>query len=237
MDHGGTVNSLASTFLALIGRQVEVRRTEVVGDRFRIITLAGAALEDRAWTRGSMIQLAFSAFAARAYTPFWFAPERGTLDFLGYVHGNGIGSSYLTSVEEGAHHFIAGPRAGIALDALTYPVVFFGDETSISTAAAFARRDTTCFFEVNSIADARIALDRLGVTGRLIQREDGDRHLDAIEPELLAEMRGAHGVLTGKASTIQRLYRTLKRAGVPKQQITNMAYWAPGRKGFSGLQR
>ena len=41
-----------------------------------------------------------------------------------------------------------------------------------------------------------------------------------------------HGILTGKASTIQRLYKGLRATGVPGRQLTNVAYWAAGKKGL-----
>lgn len=74
----------------------------------------------------------------------------------------------------------------------------------------------------------------------LVTREAGDRHLEDLEPrllELFASAPATRGILTGKAASIQRLYKALRRAGVPGKQLTNLAYWAPGRKGFSGVQR
>lgn len=53
---------------------------------------------------------------------------------------------------------------------------------------------------------------------------------------MLVDVPETHAVLTGKASSIQRIYKALRRAGVRGKRV-NIAYWAPGRKGFSGIQR
>ncbi|APR75582.1 Hypothetical protein A7982_00928 [Minicystis rosea] len=231
----------------LIARQAEVRKIEPIGERFRLVTMAGADLEDRAWTPGDMIQIAFAGWEHRAYTPLAFDPRTGTAEFLGYVHGNGIGSAWLASASIGERRFLAGPRAAVNLNALRRPAIFFGDETSFSTAAAmratpFGLRDVLFVFEVSSTEDSHAVLDRIGVTDdvTLMPREHDDRHLERIEHQVLEAFkagREAQGIFTGKASSIQRLYKSLRKSGVSSKQITNVAYWAPGRKGFSGIQR
>jgi NADPH-dependent ferric siderophore reductase len=92
-------------------------------------------------------------------------------------------------------------------------------------------------FEVNSMEDARLVVERFGMqdAAKLVLREDGDRHLAVVERMVLDTYRAAeaaHGVLTGKASSIQRLYKALRASGVPGRQLTNVAYWASGKKGL-----
>jgi hypothetical protein len=43
---------------------------------------------------------------------------------------------------------------------------------------------------------------------------------------------GATFVLTGKASTIQRIRQSLKQQAVPTGRILTKAYWAPGKTGL-----
>lgn len=44
--------------------------------------------------------------------------------------------------------------------------------------------------------------------------------------------KGAQLVLTGKASSIQRVSRALKAAGVASSRMRTKAYWAPGKTGL-----
>ena len=218
-----------------------------MGDAFRLVTLAGKDLENRRWTSGDMIQIAFAGLTGRAYTPFSFDRRTGATTFLGYVHGHGVGSSWLASAEIGEPLFIVGPRSALNLDVLNRPMIFFGDETSLGTAAAIrattpGMREVAFSFEVESEEASRIALERIGVTQgvTLTARAPQDGHLDRIESDLARALRAApqtRCVFTGKASSIQRLYKAVRRAGLPAKQVTNVAYWASGRKGFSGVQR
>jgi NADPH-dependent ferric siderophore reductase len=243
------VAEIETAVLKLTLRQVDVKGVEVVGDRFRLITVAGASLVGRRWTPGEMIQVAFPGWQSRAYTPFAFDPAHGTAQFLGYIHGNGkgIASAWLESAYVGQERFIFGPRRAINLTELQRPALLFGDETSISTAAALMatpRRasDAHAVFEVTSIEQSRAALERLGLDtcSTLIQREENDAHFKRLEAVVLAAFQSnsaTRGILTGDAASIRRVYKALRRDGVPSKQLTNLAYWAPGRKGFSGVQR
>ena len=238
---------LETAFNKLVARRVEVSAVETPSDGFRLITLAGLDLQERLWAPGYMVQVALGGWESRAYTPFAYDAQAGALTFAGYVHGGGIGSDWLQAASVGEERFIVGPRAALNLSKLDRPTMVFGDETSLSTAAAFLATPqglsgVHCFFEVASVGPCRALLDRLGVTcaATLVTREADGRHLQELEPRLLEVFRTApetRGIFTGKAASIQRLYQALRRAGVPGKQLTNLAYWAPGRKGFSGVQR
>ncbi|XYH93591.1 siderophore-interacting protein [Sorangium sp. So ce1128] len=236
-----------TAFNKLVAREANVRKVESVGERFRLVPLAGEDLKNRTWTAGDMIQIAFAGWESRAYTPLSFDPRTGTVTFLGHVHGNGIASNWLASATSGEQLFLIGPRSALDLDAVNRPMIFFGDETSFGTAAAIRAtpeglREVAFSFEVESAEASRIALERIGVTNgvTLTTREPQDRHLDRIERDLTGALRAApqtRCVFTGKPSSIQRLYKAVRRAGISAKQVTNIAYWAPGRKGFSGVQR
>jgi NADPH-dependent ferric siderophore reductase len=145
--------------------------------------------------------------------------------------------SWLASATIGEQLFLVGPRSALDLDAVNRPMIFFGDETSFGTAAAIratpeGMREVAFSFEVESEEASRIALERIGVTNgvTLTTREPQDRHLDRIESDLTRALRAApqtRCVFTGKASSIQRLYKAVRRAGISAKQVTNVAYWAP----------
>lgn len=248
-----TKNSLAFAadielaVLKLTLRQVEVQNVEAIGERFRVVTLAGESLRGRSWTPGDMLQIAFPGWQSRAYTPFAFVPEHATAQFLGYVHGNGVGSAWLAAAHVGESRFVLGPRGAVNLSVLQRPLVLFGDETSFSTAAALRATPTglsgvRLVFEVSSLEQSRAALERLGLAtiSTLIQREAEDAHLEAAFAAVHAAFASSattRCVLTGAAPSIKRMYKALRRFGVPSKQVSNCAYWAPGRNGFSGVQR
>lgn len=240
-------SEIESTVLKWTLRQVEVHDIEIVGTRFRLVTLAGESLKGRSWTPGDMVQIAFPGWQSRAYTPFAWDPSRGTAQFLGYVHGGGVGSAWLSSTHVGQARFLLGPRGAVNLNALQRPALLFGDETSFGTAAglcstAAGLTGVRLVFEVASLDESRPALERLGIAdgATLIQREDADAHharVEAVVSETFATDPSSRAVLTGAAASIKRIYKALRRVGVPSKQVTNVAYWAPGRKGFSGVQR
>lgn len=236
-----------SVFHRIVSRRATVREVEAVGDAFRLVTLVGEDLEERRWRPGDMIQIGFAGLAGRAYTPLSFEPRTGTTTILGYVHGHGIASSWFASATTGEQLFLVGPRSALDLEAEERPMLFFGDETSFGTAAAIratsrGMQEVAFSFEVDSVEASRIALERIGVTTgvTLTPREPREGHLDHIESKLAEALRTeprTRCVFTGKASSIQRLYKAVRRAGLSTKQVTNVAYWSPGRKGFSGVQR
>lgn len=238
---------VATAFHRLVARRAHVTAVESVGKRFRLVTLEGEELRDRVWRPGYMVQIAFEGWESRAYTPLSYDPEAGAMTFLGYVHGGGIGSDWLESARLGETRYLVGPRAAMNLAALPRPLLFFGDETSISTAAALRAtpaglHGVTCVFEVScAVEAARSVLERVGLESSLVVLQGAaDEQLAHLETRVLGLLDSAaetRVVLTGKASSIQRLYKALRRADVPPKQVTNIAYWAPGRKGFSGVQR
>lgn len=240
-------SALESTVLRLFGRSAEVLHVEALGADFRLVTFHGPELVGRAWTPGDMVQISFGEWESRAYTPLSYDPVRGTLEFLGYVHGNGIGSAWLAGLRGGERCAFVGPRRAVDLPALGPPAVVFGDETSISTAAALVRTahgdaQTTFVFEVGARERCAEALERLGLShATLVERDSEGRHLEAVEAHVLAALErngaGARASLTGRASTIAHLYKAARRSGIAGKRMNNVAYWSPGRKGFSGVQK
>ncbi|MFD4196860.1 siderophore-interacting protein [Amycolatopsis thermoflava] len=230
--------------------QAEVRHIEEVGARFRLVSFTAAGFRDAPWTPGDVVQIIVSGAALlgtweiRSYTPLAFDPSTGTADILWYLHGRGPGSGWGGSADVGTPCRILGPRRALSLRKPRRPLVFFGDETSFSTAVALretsaGHREVRFVFEVDSVEEARTVVERFGIgdSAELVPREEDDRHLDEVEHEVLNAYRStaaANGVLTGKASTIQRLYRALRASGVPGRQVTNVPYWAPGKKGLKG---
>lgn len=231
-------------------REAQVQHVEFVGTNLRLVTFAGEQLRGAEWTPGDMVQLILSGstllgpWEMRSYTPLAVDPEMGTMQVLAVVHGNAPGSEWFASAQTGKRCRFVGPRSALSLVKPRRPMVFFGDETSFSTAislraTAHGYDGVQFVFEVPSIEGARAVLARFGLTEavRFVQREPDDEHLDALEREVLDVYRSSvalHFILTGKAPSIQHIYKAVRAAGVSGRQVTNVPYWAPGKKGLKG---
>lgn len=220
-------------------KHVRVIEVEAVAEGFRLIALESPAFKDCAWTPGQKVQIAMgSAFVARTFTPIEWNRAEGQTRILGYAHGGGPGSEWVRNVKRGDECDIFGPRASLAVPDAAGPLMVFGDETSIGLAHAIRRqhadRTLQCLLEVNAATDAREALARLDLDrAEVFERTHNDTYLLEIERRLpaLADA-GAAFVLTGKASSIQRLRQALKALGTPAARLATKAYWAPGKTGL-----
>jgi NADPH-dependent ferric siderophore reductase len=220
-------------------RPARVAAIETLSPRFRLIELQGEVLKDVAWTAGQKIQVAMgSGLSARTYTPMSWDTGQGRTRLLAFAHGDGPGSRWVSGLREGNTCQFFGPRSSLDLAGLEAPVVLFGDETSFGIAAALRNNlqagGALHMFEATDVVESRQVLDAVSLSeARLIARSTDDSHLATVEAELLRlAANGAQLILTGKASSIQRISRALKAAGVASSQIKAKAYWAPGKAGL-----
>jgi NADPH-dependent ferric siderophore reductase len=230
---------LSRAFARMFMRHATVAACETIADRFRLITLEGLALAGVVWTPGQKIQIAMgSAFVTRTYTPIEWNPVAGRTRILGYAHGDGPGSAWVRGLQPGDECDIFGPRHSLDVSAVAGSLGILGDETSIGLAHALLHQDragtVVCRFEVDDVEASRRVTVHLGLDdAMLFGGTEGDAHLEEMEATLPALVAaGATFVLTGKASTIQRLRQGLKRQAVPATRIVSKAYWAPGKVGL-----
>ncbi|UPJ54205.1 siderophore-interacting protein [Bradyrhizobium sp. 200] len=220
-------------------RPARVAAVETLSPHFRLADLEGEALRNVAWTAGQKVQVSMgSGLCARTYTPMSWDADSGRTRMLTFAHGDGPGSRWASGLREGDTCQFFGPRRSLDLSGPESPVVLFGDETSFGLAAAL--RDSPLgagalhVFEASDVAESRPVLEAIGLgQATLIERIADDAHLAAAEAEMLRlAASGAHFVLTGKASSIQRLSRALKAVGVVSSRMKTKAYWAQGKIGL-----
>jgi NADPH-dependent ferric siderophore reductase len=216
-----------------------VAAVEALTPHFRLIELEGEALKNIDWTVGQKIQVAMgSGLSARTYTPMSWDTGRGRTRLLAFAHGDGPGSRWASSLREGDHCQFFGPRHSLDVAGLAGPVVVFGDETSFGLAAALRNAltagDVLPVFEAIDLAEAQQVLNAIDLgQARLIARSADEAHLAGAEADMLRlAPSGAQFVLTGRASSIQRISRALKAAGIVSSRIKAKAYWAPGKTGL-----
>lgn len=227
------------TLLRWLMRPARIAAVETLSPHFRLVHLEGDALRNVAWTAGQKIQVSMgSGLSARTYTPMSWDTDSGGSRILTFAHGDGPGGRWASGLREGDICQFFGPRRSLDLSGLATPVVQFGDETSFGLAAALRDSqqadDAIELFEVSDVTESRPVLEAIGLgQATLIERTADDAHLAAAEAELAQlAATGAHFVLTGKASSIQRASRALKAAGVGSSRLKAKAYWAPGKAGL-----
>ena len=227
------------TLLRWLMRPAHVAAVETLSPHFRLVHFEGEALRNVAWTAGQKVQVAMgSGLSARTYTPMSWDADSGRTRVLTFAHGDGPGSRWASGLREDDTCQFFGPRRSLDLSGLESRVVLFGDETSFGLAAAL--RDcpqvdgAIHVFEASDVAESRPVLEAIGLgEATLIERTADDAHLAAAEAEVLRlAASGAHFVLTGKASSIQRISRALKAVGVLSSQVKTKAYWAQGKVGL-----
>jgi NADPH-dependent ferric siderophore reductase len=234
-----TGGRLSQALIKLMMRQASIVAAESLADRFKLITLEGEALSNVAWIPGQKIQISMgSAFVARTYTPIAWNGSAGRTCILAFEPGHGPGSDWVRNVEPGDRCNLFGPRTSLDLRGVTSPLALFGDETSIGLAYALSHakpdRAMSFVFEVDDVSAARQVLQKLDLDHvELIARQPDDAHLDAMDaklPQFLAANMSF--VLTGKASTVQRLRQSLKLYADPRTAVLTKAYWAQGKSGL-----
>jgi NADPH-dependent ferric siderophore reductase len=227
------------TLLQWLMRPARVAAIETLSPHFRLVHLEGEALRNVAWTAGQKVQVSMgSGLSARTYTPMSWDTDSGRTRIFTFAHGEGPGSRWANGRREDDTCQFFGPRRSLDLSSIEAPVVLFGDETSFGLAAAL--RDCPQadgiihVFEASDVGESRPVLETIGLSeAALIERTAGDAHLATAEAELSRlAASGAHFVLTGKASSIQRVGRALKAAGVVSSRMKTKAYWAPGKAGL-----
>jgi len=220
-------------------RPARVAAVETLSPHFRLVDLEGDGLRDVAWAVGQKVQVAMgTGLTARTYTPMSWDTDRGVTPILAFSHGDGPGSRWASGLAVGDACQFFGPRRSLDLAGLETPVVLFGDETSFGLGAAL--RDSPLgagaiyIFEASDLSESRAVLEAIGLgDATLIERVADDAHLAGAETELTRlAAGGAHFILTGKASSIQQMNRTLKAAGVGSARVKAKAYWAPGKTGL-----
>lgn len=229
---------LTRTLLGLFMKHATVVAIDDISDRFRLVTLEGPTLQGVEWKPGQKVQIAMgSAFSSRTYTPMGWDAIAGRTRILGYVHGDGPGSAWLSGLRAGHECDLFGPRSSLDVMRATAPLVVAGDETSLGLAHTLASMNwdnaLTCYLEVSDIPSTERILGPLGLDATLIARRENDAHFEEMETTLGTSIAaGASFILTGKAGTIQRLRKYLTRRSVPPARILTKAYWAPGKQGL-----
>lgn len=231
---------MEAALLKLFTRSGWVLDIEEIGAGFRILTIGGEQLRNVDWTPGDKVQIQLGGWVQRTYTPIDWDPKSGRMRILTCWYADGPGAAWARSVRKDEMCLIFGPRKSIDLTRLSASAIVFGDETSFGLATALFRTvrppHATFLFEVSSLVQSEPVLARLGLeNAHLVERAADDSHMSALEEQMLAALKAqpsARIVLSGKASSIQRMRKLLKRSGIESSRLQVKAYWALGKTGL-----
>jgi ferric-chelate reductase (NADPH) len=238
---GMPVGRLEGALSKLFTKAARVAAIADVADGFRLVTLAGKALTGVEWTPGQKVQVMLGGWVQRTYTPLAWDATAGEMQILAFVHGDGPGAAWARGLEEGDDCALFGPRSSLDLNALARPALVFGDETSFGLAHALrftpaSAQGVHLVLEVTSKAASAAALDAIGVAAaHLVERRPEDVHLGEVQEytaHLMQTRSVEAGVLSGKATSIQRMNKQLRQLGLARSRLQVKAYWAPGKTGL-----
>ena len=221
--------------------QAVVSEVVSLSGHFRLIEIEGEGLKKVTWIPGQKIQFHLGNLVNRTYTPVEWNPVKGTARFLAFLHGNGPGSEWASSLKQGSECQFIGPRSSLNLAERKGEAIFFGDETSIGAALAHHQgcrepSRNAYIFEVSSLAESNEVVHRLGLTqAKLIAKVPGGAHLAEVEKEIAAATQAAVDpwwIFTGNAQAIQTIRKTLRSRLISSSHLSTKAYWAYGKKGL-----
>lgn len=223
-------------------RQATVSQVDVLSEHFQRITLAGEALRGVSWMPGQKIQVGVGGNANRSYTPICWDTAAGETRILAFSHGTGPGAAWASTVQVRAACPFFGPRPSLDLDGSRDGRSFlFGDETAFGLALALCASlggsgAVSLLFEVSSVEESKQVWQECSTQpAHFIARAVDDAHLDEVETrtlEIIDDWDPNCFILSGKASSIQRVRRALRSRGIAATQVKTKAYWAPGKTGL-----
>jgi ferric-chelate reductase (NADPH) len=232
---------LSTAIEKLLFHPVSVSAVERVGESFYLVSMQGEGLHGVTWIPGQTIQFMVGSLTKRAYTPMDVDAKAGSARFLLYRHGQGPGSAWAASLQEGDVCQLMRPKNSIDFTKEQGPAVFFGDETSFAAAQVLQqcqqeRASGRLVFEVVSLTDARAVVSTLKLEQvTLLQKTNDGSHLEQAAQEL-NRFASVHNTptwfFTGCAPSIQVVRKLLKADGVSLSRGAVKPYWSPGRKGI-----
>lgn len=231
---------VTSAVTKMLFRSAVVSEVVPLSGHFRLIQLESEELKDIAWVAGQKIQIHLGDLMCRTYTPIEWNRVEGRTRFVAFLHGNGPGSEWASSVKPGKSCQFIGPRSSLDLTANKGQTIFFGDETSIGAAVAHQRNSSytewTYLLEVSSLPESQEVIERLGLKDtKLIAKVPGARHLFEVERLMMEENMAAptsHWIFTGNAQSIQEVKKVLRNRRIALATASTKAYWAYGKTGL-----
>lgn len=219
--------------------EAKVLEVTRLGENFQSLRFQWDSIKKSDWQAGDKIQIAFN-LSGRTYTPLFWDSEKGESELLAYTRTpQTLASLWFHSLKKDDRFQFYGPRSSLLVDELQGDLVFFGDETSFSTAhtvknAKAGKEALQFFFEVSDPDESAKMLSYLGIeNATLISKQPGELQRLANEfTRMLLNNDNSTLVVTGRTLSIQTLRQCLRQKGISMKRLKVKAYWADGKKGL-----
>ncbi len=174
----------------------------------------------------------------RNYTIADYNIEKGIVEIIFHIHGNGIGSQYFDSLKIGDSALISEPRGRNQYNPEVKQHFIFGDETSLGLACSLFpilkqnQHQFQFYFELNE--ENINAPQILGLENYLVFPKDGsfrnEKEIHELPVFNTTDWLSANFILTGNAQSLQTFKKVLKQKITGK--IYSQWYWLEGKKGL-----
>jgi len=230
------MGNVVDGFIGAFMRTLRVAEIEYITERIRLIHLCGN-LSGFNYQVGYAVAILVGQRQLRNYTVSAIDVDKGTIEIIIHLHGNGPGSDFFHQLLIGDEVQMSTARGLKQYYASNSQHVFFGDETSLATAVSLAReikrnkQQGQFIFELDECnLDAP---QRLGIADALIYPKQGIfGDIDAIGTLDVLKAnawQNANYILTGNVSSIQQFKKSLK-ALKTGAKIISKGYWLAGKR-------
>ncbi|MFN0257770.1 FAD-binding oxidoreductase [Pedobacter ureilyticus] len=188
---------------------------------------------------GAYIDFRVNATDARRYTVSNVDIEKGILEIIVHLHGNGPGSNFMNGLRAGDVVDLNRPRSERNYYAKSAErLLIFGDETSLGLACAFLpelKKKKHQFLYYLELDEENWNIpEQLGLENFVVFPKNGyfknETWLDQLAIFQSKAWQEAHYVLTGNASSAQAFKKAIKRN--TKGKVFLHGYWLAGKKGL-----
>jgi len=188
---------------------------------------------------GAYIDFRVNSTDARRYTVSQVDLEKGILEIIVHVHGEGPGSHFMNNLKNGDVIDLNRPRS----ERNYYPksaqrLLIFGDETSLGLACAFLPKlklQAQQFLYYLELDEENWSVpEKLGLENFVIFPKNGSFHNETWLNQLPlfqeSEWNEAHYVLTGNVTSAQAFKKVIKSRTDGK--VFLHGYWLAGKRGL-----
>lgn len=174
----------------------------------------------------------------RNYTVAFHDKEKGIFDIIFHLHGNGVGSQHIDTLQANDELFISPPRGKKLYTPGVRQQFFFGDETSLGVAFALLpllkknHHQFQYYFElddVNKDVPRILGLENYNVFPRdhAFRNEKWISNLPLFQD---SKWKTANFALVGNVKSVQTFRKVLKHK--LQGNIYSQGYWLEGKKGL-----
>lgn len=232
---------LADSMTRWMGRPATVTDVTQLSPGLLRVTFEGEALRGRPWVPGCEVEFRVSERELRHYTPAAYDAEKGSMDVVFQLHGEGPGVAWARGLGVGDQVLVLGPGGRPWLRPGTRPGsshLFAGDATavglfSVLIAALGPAATVTGAVEAPTadVGAVKAMLPRLTVLPA-VKGRPGEALNHWLKEHVQVAPDAAY--LAGNAHSVQRLRARLCSAplGMRRGDVAAKAFWAAGRTGL-----